>query len=112
MMTKTVRHTISTIGDRSGDLARTIGSGTAGLARRVGDGTSDLARRIGTRRALFGLALIGVAIGGSIVVVRYLRARRARNEMDAEQSSFDPSTARAASLNRSYAQRTDTLITP
>ena len=76
-MMKTVKHTITSIGDHSGDLARTIGSGTAGLARRVGGGTAGLARRIGPRRALIGLAVAAVAIGGSIVVVRYLRARRA-----------------------------------
>jgi hypothetical protein len=112
MMTKTVRHTISTFGDRGGDFARAIGSGTADFARRFGDGTSDLARRVGTRRALIGLAVLGVAIGGSVLVVRYLRARREREAMDADRLGIDPSTERAASLNRTYAQRNETLITP
>jgi hypothetical protein len=76
-MMKTVKHTFTSIGDHSGDFARTIGSGTADLARRVGDGTADLAKRIGPRRALLGLAVAAMAVGGTIVLVRYLRARNA-----------------------------------
>ena len=76
-MMNTVRDTFSSIGDRGGDIARNVGSGTAHLARRVGSGTADLARDIGPKRALIGLAVAAVAIGGSILLVRYLRARRA-----------------------------------
>jgi len=89
-MMNTVRDTFSSIGDRSGDIARSVGSGTAGLARRVGSGTVDLAKRvtgrsssiadqIDGRRALIGIAVAAAAIGGSILLVRYLRARRARD---------------------------------
>lgn len=76
-MMKTVKHTFTSIGDRSGDLARAFGSGTVDLARRVGDGTTTLARRVGPRRALIGFAVAAVAIGGSIVLIRYLRSRNA-----------------------------------
>jgi hypothetical protein len=78
-MMNTVRDTFSSIGDRGGDIARSVGSGTAQLARRVGGGTASVARRIGPRRALLGVAVAAVAIGGSILVVRYLRARRERD---------------------------------
>jgi hypothetical protein len=78
-MMNTVRDTFYSIGDRGGDIARSFGTGTADLARRVGGGTVDLARDIGPRRALIGLAVAAVAIGGSILVMRYLRARRERD---------------------------------
>jgi hypothetical protein len=81
-MMNTVRDTFSSIGDRGGEIARSVGVGTAGLARRVGSGTADVARQIGPRRALVGLAIAAVAIGGSILVIRYLRARREREELD------------------------------
>jgi len=78
-MMNRVWDTFSSIGDRGGDIARNVGHGTAHLARRVGDGTVDIARNIGPRRALIGLAIAAVAIGGSIAVMRYLRARRERD---------------------------------
>jgi len=81
-MRNTVRDTFSSFGDRGGDFARSFGAGTAQLARRVGGGTADIARQIGPRRALIGLAIAAVAIGGSILVLRYLRARREREELD------------------------------
>jgi hypothetical protein len=81
-MMNTVRDTFSSIGDRGGDIARSVGSGTAELARRVGSGTASIARQVGPRRALIGLAIAAVAIGGSILVMRYLRARRERDELD------------------------------
>ena len=84
-MMNTVRDTFSSIGDRGGEIARSVGSGTADLARRVGSGTTSIARQIGPRRALFGLAIAAVAIGGSILVVRYLRARRERDSLDFER---------------------------
>jgi hypothetical protein len=81
-MMKTAKHTLSSFGDRSGDMVRTIGSGTADIARRFGNGTTTLARHIGPRRALIGFAIAAVAIGGSIVLVRYLRARSAESAGD------------------------------
>jgi hypothetical protein len=81
-MRNMVRDTFSSIGDRGGDFARNVGAGTAHLARRVGGGTADIARQIGPRRALIGFAIAAVAIGGSILVLRYLRARREREELE------------------------------
>jgi hypothetical protein len=88
-MMNTVRDTFSSIGDRGGEIARSVGVGTAGLARRVGSGTADVARQIGPRRALVGLAIAAVAIGGSILVIRYLRARRERAELDLDLGEED-----------------------
>lgn len=98
-MMNMVRDTFHTIGDRgsdmarsfgsgsadfarnfgsgTADLARSVGSGTADLARRMGRGTVDIAEQIGPRRAMIGLAVAAVAIGGTILVMRYLRSRRA-----------------------------------
>lgn len=84
-MMNTVRDTFSSIGDRGGDIARGFGSGTAQLARRVGGGTADLARDIGPRRALIGLAVAALAIGGTIAVMRYLRARRERERFGVDR---------------------------
>lgn len=80
----TVRDTFYSIGDRGSDLARSVGAGTVDLARRVGDGTVSLARQIGPRRALIGLAVAAVAIGGTVLVVRYLRSRRVEADLDLE----------------------------
>lgn len=77
-MMKTVKHTIHVIGDHGSDLA----SETVDLARRFGSGTVDLARQIGPRRGLIGLVVVAAAIGGSIVLVRYLRARKADSERE------------------------------
>lgn len=99
-MMKTVKHTIHSIGDTGGDFAKTIGSGTVDLAHRGGDfakaigsgtadlaqrfgiGSSSLAKRIGTRRGLLGIVVVAAAVGGSIMLVRYLRARKAAAETD------------------------------
>jgi hypothetical protein len=81
-MMKTVKETMYSIGDQSGEFAKTIGSGTVDLAHRFGIGSAGLARRIGTRRGLLGLVAIAAAVGGSIVLVRYLRARKANAAVD------------------------------
>jgi hypothetical protein len=90
-MMNTVRDTFSSIGDRGSDIARSFGYGTAHLARRVGDGTVDLAREIGPRRALIGLAVAAVAIGGTIAIMRYLRARRERDALGIERDDYPAS---------------------
>jgi hypothetical protein len=64
-MLKTVKNAMYTIGD-----------GTEYLAKRVGSGTAELAKRIGPKRAIIGAAVIGVVVTGSILLVRYLRARK------------------------------------
>ena len=77
-MMKTVKHTFSSIGDRGGDIA----SSTVDLAKRFGSGTAGLAKQIGPRRGLLGLAVLVAAVGGSVVLIRYLRSRKADAELD------------------------------
>jgi hypothetical protein len=103
IMMKTVKHSLHSFGDRSGDLAKTIGSETADLAKRFGSGTANLAKRIGPRRGLIGLAALAVVIGGSVVLIRYMRARNLekRNLADAG----DDLSGHARAGNRSSAQR-------
>lgn len=86
MMTKTVRKTFHSIGDRSGDIAKAIGCGTADAARWVGRGTADMATRIGPKRGLIGIAVIAAAVGGTIILVRYLRARNAEYPLEMEEN--------------------------
>lgn len=74
-MMDTVKDAFHTIGDRGGQFARTVGCETADLAKRVGSSTADLAKRIGPKRGLIGLAVLAAVVGGSIVLVRYLRSR-------------------------------------
>ena len=59
----------------TGSLAQGIGNGTASVARGLGSGTASVARAIGWKRALIGLAAIGVAAGAAVIIVRVLRAR-------------------------------------
>jgi hypothetical protein len=95
-MRNTVRDTFSSIGERGGGLARSVGSGTADLARRVGNGTASIARQIGPRRGLIGLAVAAVAIGGAILVARYLRARRERDPLGVDREADLAAASRIA----------------
>jgi hypothetical protein len=104
MMTKTIKHTFHTIGDHGGDFARAVGSGTADLARRFGSGTAHVARRVGPWRALIGLAAIGAAVGGGVLLARYLRARKA--ELAAEDTGASSDHA-SSSRDRAPGQRAD-----
>jgi len=54
----------------------TIGDSTAELAKRFGSGTADVAKRVGPKRAIIGVVVLGAVIGGSYLLVRYLRARK------------------------------------
>jgi hypothetical protein len=101
-MMKTVKHTFSTIGDRSGTIARTFGSETASLANRLGGGMASLARRIGPRRGLIGLAAVAAAIFGSVMLMRYLRARKVDRELGTEGAGEEDSAPNDA---RSRGQR-------
>jgi len=104
IMMKSVKHTIHTIGDRSGDFAKTLGSETVDLAKRFGNGTASLAKRIGPRRGLMGLAVLAAAIGGSVMLMRYLRARKLDSQRGLEDTGEDAGS-HAKSGNRSHAQR-------
>ena len=121
MMTmKTVKRTINTLGDYTGDfahdagkLARNIGGETVDLARRFGDGTVTLARRVGPKRGLLGLAVLAAAVGGSIMLIRYLKARNADASTDADDptetsrgnGTFANKRARAQHTAESFVSR-------
>jgi hypothetical protein len=81
-MMATVKSVMHNIGDSTGDFAKRFGSETAHLAKRVGKSTAKTARKIGPKRALIGAAVVGAVIG-SVLLVRYLRARRAEMPLEA-----------------------------
>lgn len=66
------------------DFMSSVGCTTSDLAKRVGDNTVDLARRVGPKRGIIGFVVLGAAIGGSIYLIRYLRARA--EEMEGEET--------------------------
>jgi hypothetical protein len=106
MKMKTVKTTFYTLGDRTTDLARTIGDETVDLARRFGDGTTSLARRVGPRRGLIGLAVLAAAVGGSIMLMRYLKARNAEQANAAGDDATDEAGASSFTNKRTRARNT------
>jgi hypothetical protein len=114
-MMKSVKHTIYSLGETGGDfakhvgadtygLAKRLGGGTADLAKQLGGGTADLAKRIGPKRGLIGLAVLAAAIGGTVVIVRYLRARRADAALDMDDADDAPNDRNARDRKRARAQ--------
>ncbi len=85
-MMKTVKEIIYTVGDSTGSFAKNVGLTSADWARSIGSGTRDLARQIGPRRALIGFAILAAAVGGSILVVRYLRRREEARELESMET--------------------------
>ena len=57
-------------------LTHNVVDGAGELAKRVGSAAQDLAESIGPKRGLIGLAVIGVAVGGSLLARRIVGARR------------------------------------
>ena len=121
MMTmKQVKRTFNNLGDYTGDFAhdagkfaRNLGGDTVDLARRFGDGTVTIAKRVGPKRGLIGLAVLAAAVGGSIMLIRYLKARNAENieTDDADEavgngrSNFANKRARAQHAAESFVSR-------
>jgi len=64
-----------------------FGCGAKTLAGRVSRRTVDLAEDIGPKRALIGLAVLGAAIGGTIAIVRYVRAKRAEQLVEIQPAN-------------------------
>ena len=94
-MLNNVKEFVEDIGCRASDFAKSVGKDSGKLARRVGKDSGKLARRaskaaantardVGPTRALIGLAIAGAAIGGGVVLVRYLRSKRAEARIEAE----------------------------
>lgn len=75
-MRNKMKNSTQSMGDDTGDFASRFGSHTADFARRFGDRSSELVNRVGPGRALVGIALFGAILGGSLLIIRYLRARR------------------------------------
>ena len=74
-MLNTVKEVIYTVGDSTGSFAKSLGLHSADIARTVGTRSVKVAKDIGPQRALIGAAILAVAVGGSIMVVKYLRRR-------------------------------------
>ena len=65
-------------------------------ATDVAKGAGKRARDIGPMKGLIGLAVVGAAVGGSIFLVRYIKARRAKNaEAPVSRASRKPMQAHA-----------------
>jgi hypothetical protein len=90
-MLNTVKDVMHTIGDSTGDFAKFVGSGTA-----------DLAKLIGPKRAIIGAVVIGAAVAGSILLVRYLRARK--DELPLEGADEQMSGRRSRRHNKRGAE--------
>ena len=78
-MLNTVKDTMLTIGEETGDLAK-----------RFGAGTVRLAKQIGPTRAIVGAVVVTGLVIGSVVLVRYLRNRRAEVPYDASADEHMP----------------------
>jgi len=118
-MMETVKDLISSMGSRrnrkrfanAADLAKSFGGSAADFAKRGGESAVVLAKKVGPKRGLIGLAVIGAAAVGGILLVRYLRAqaeeaedfdageepgteagRRARNESRAKRKEHNAIT--------------------
>ena len=80
-------------------LTHNVVDSAGDLAKRVSGAAQDLAESIGPKRGLIGLAVIGVAIGGSILARRYFRNRR--EDVDSElDMTVEGSTKRSRKTKR------------
>jgi hypothetical protein len=66
-------------------LTHKVFDGAGDVAKRVACTTQDLAEQIGPKRGLIGLAIIGAAIGTSVLLARYVRNRRAVRDIGADE---------------------------
>jgi len=104
-MKNTVKDTLHTIGDRSSELAKAFGSETADLAKQLGNRTAKLAKQIGPRRGLIGVVMLAATIGGTVMLVRYLRARNLDKARGTDETGDKASTGHGARQHdRSRAQ--------
>jgi hypothetical protein len=83
-MMNSVKDAFYNFGSGAGDVARRFSHDSARTARRISRRSRRMASDIGPTRILIGLAITGVAIAGSIFLVRYLRAHRDEVEGELE----------------------------
>jgi hypothetical protein len=100
-MLNTVKEVIYTVGDSTGSFAKSIGLSSADLAKTIGTRSVKIAKDIGPKRAIIGAAILVVAVGGGIVLMRYLRRR------DAEAESMDASDAEGRGARNSKITRAE-----
>jgi hypothetical protein len=70
------------------DLARNVSGSAVDLAKNVSGSAAKLAKKVGPRRGLIGLAVVGGLIAGTVVLVRYLRARQ-ENDLSEEELALN-----------------------
>lgn len=78
-----VKEVIYSVRDSTSSIAKSLGITTADIAKSAGMGGVGLVKILGARRVLLGAGLLSVAVGGGVIVVRYLR-RREQAELDEE----------------------------
>lgn len=96
-MLNKVKDIIFTVGDSTGSFAKQFGLSSVDVAKTVGERSVKIAKDIGPKRAIIGAAILAVAVGGGIVLVRYLR-RREQERLDSE--SMDASDAATGGVSR------------
>jgi hypothetical protein len=99
-MLNMVKDLITSVGGPTGSFAKTVGLSSAGLAKSVGAGSVALAKDIGHKRALIGAAVAGAAIVGSVLLVRYLRARKQERLDHESMEASDDATRRNSRMAR------------
>jgi hypothetical protein len=98
-MLNTVKEIIYTVGDSTGAFAKSMGLSSVDLAKNIGTGTVALAKDIGPKRALIGAAIVAAAIGGGVVLVRYLR-RREVERLERESMELTDQARRDSRISR------------
>ena len=109
-MLNSVKEVIYTVGDSTGSFAKSLGLHTADIAKMVGTGSVKVAKEIGPQRALIGAAILAVAVGGSVLLVKYLRRREqdriereARGEIGSERRDSRIARAERRAVNAAQA---------
>jgi len=103
-MLNTVKDILSTVGDSAGSYAKSFGLSSADLAKTIGTGTVALAKDVGPKRALIGAAIVIAAVGGGIVLMRYLR-RREQERLERESMEASDAAAGLGKRSISNAER-------
>jgi hypothetical protein len=94
-MMKQAKNLTQTIADSTSDFAKRAASATSDAAKSAVCATTDLAKAIGPKRGLIGLGVIAVAVGGTLVARRLLRARG-----EAVDTKLDQGVAAVRKANR------------